>query len=139
MVPSTTRRRIDNTMAPKQSPSKRTDVKASATPPDTRKRKAQQRAAAAAARACRTAHAVAWASDEIYAWMQENRIPVPEDRPFEIMRLTRVKTLVPFSTSSIYRMMANGRFPRTIALPNASALTDPRASRRAGAPNMTPK
>jgi predicted DNA-binding transcriptional regulator AlpA len=70
--------------------------------------------------------AVAWPSPLVTNWQRErlasaaqNTSIVP-DEPFRFLRLPEVRSRVGLSTSTIYRLMAAGQFPKPIPIDRAS-------------------
>ena len=72
--------------------------------------------------------AVAWPSPVIVRVMREfiiaaggDPIDIPEITPARFLRLPEVRQLMGISTSSLYRMMAAGEFPRPVPIDRAAS------------------
>jgi predicted DNA-binding transcriptional regulator AlpA len=72
--------------------------------------------------------AVAWTSASVTGWMRDQIISgggdptdVPDIAPARFMRAPEVKQLTGLSTSTLYRMVASGTFPRPIRIDRAAA------------------
>jgi predicted DNA-binding transcriptional regulator AlpA len=71
--------------------------------------------------------AVAWPSPLVTNWQRERLAAADQhacivpDEPFRFLRLPEVRAKVGLSTSTIYRLMAAGQFPRPIPIDRASS------------------